>query len=276
MKILLASKYGPHGARPIGGVQTWVATVARVLVSLGHEVDFYEAGQKEPGKRYDLGIFANMGHTGHMLKRCNHIIQISHGIIEPEKPTYPKVAFTSEGVRDFWKADGPIIRQPIDLDFWRPAKGCEKKYLTRFSYRKGLDFVPKIADRLGLEYIHLTHFKPELVRQVLRKSACVLATGRAALEAMACGVPVVICDHRSAYQGPLMDRDLVHAMRNNYSGRGGIKPDAFKVQFAIKQAIFKGSLRSHVQQFHDAEKIVNQIMALKWEAAPGCKLKVVA
>lgn len=275
MKILLASKYGPHGSRPIGGVQTWVATVAKELKALGHEAAFWEGGQKEPSERYDLGIFANMGYTNHMVKRCNQVIQVSHGIIEPEKPTYPKVAFTSEGVRDYWKAEGPIIRQPIDLDFWAPDLGAEKKYLTRFSYRNGLEFVPKIAQALGFEYMHLTHFKPPLVKKILQESACVLATGRAALEAMACGAPVVICDHRRSYQGALMDRNLFHAMQNNYSGRGGIVPDTINVEFAIKRAIETGSKRFHIEQFHDAKKITRQLLELKWEAAPGCRLECV-
>lgn len=273
MKILLASKYGPHGKRPIGGVQTWVATIEQELKAMGHETALFEAGQSEPQGRYDLGIFANWGHTGHMAKRCNHIIQVSHGIIEPEKPVYPKAAFTSEGVREFWKTDGPIVRQPIDTEFWCPGEG-KRKYLTRFSYRNGLAFVPAIAARLGLEYIHVSRFKPSRVRDLLRQSACVLATGRAALEAMACGVPVVICDDRSSYQGPLMDRDLVHAMQNNYSGRGGIVPTPVNVEFAVKRAIEHGSRRFHVERFHNAGEIAKTLLSLKWEAAPGCRLCV--
>lgn len=272
MKILLASKYGPHGARPIGGVQTWVATIAKELVRLGHEVTFFEGGQREPDGRYDLGIFANWGYTGHMIKRCNSVVQVSHGIIEPERPAYPKVMFTSEGVRDHWGVEGPILRQPIDLDFWQP--GDEKRtYLTRFSYRRGLDFVPGIAQRLGLEYIHLRNFKPREVRKILQRSACVLATGRAALEAMACGAPVLICDHRSSYQGPLMDRNWVNAMYNNYSGRGGVVPTVHNVEFGIKQTMLLGCNRAHVELCHDARQIVKELLETRWEAAPGCELR---
>lgn len=277
MKILLASKYGPHGKRPIGGVQTWVATVAKELLTMGHEVGLYEGGESEPNMRYDLGIFANFGHTGHMIKRCNQVIQVSHGIIEPERPTYPKVVFTSEGVRDFWNCEGPILPQPIDLGFWHPAKiGKDKPYLTRFSYRNGLGFIPEIASDLGLQYIHMKDCKDkENIKDVLQKSACVIATGRAALEAIACSAPVIICDHRGSYQGPLLDRDLMHAMQNNYSGRGGITPTLHNVKHAVKQAIAFGNMRLHVEQYHDSKRVVEKLLSMKWEAAPGCKLECV-
>jgi hypothetical protein len=149
MRILLGSKFGPHGVRPIGGVQTWVRTVAACLRQLGHEVVLFEGGEPRPPGRFDVGILANLNHTGHLAKKCKRVLQVSHGIIEEERPQFPHVAFTSEEVRDYWQGNGPVIRQPVDLTFWSPTKNG-KALLTRFSYRTGLPMVQTIAASMGL------------------------------------------------------------------------------------------------------------------------------
>jgi len=261
MKIILASKYGPHGKRKIGGVQSWVATVADCLERLGHTVTLCESGE-EPRGVYDLGIMANPLHHRKAWTKCGKMLQVSHGIIDEERPVLEHVAFTSEGVRDHWGVDGPIVRQPIDLKFWRHDTDFGRSFLTRFSYRKGLPFVAEIAHQMGLTYWHLSNKPPRDVRDILSRSVCVLATGRAALEAMACGAPVVICDHRSAYQGPLLDLDAFGAMRQNYSGRGGIVPTPENVGAAIQAAINYGSARAHVERHHDAEKVTAQLLGI--------------
>lgn len=269
MKILLAGKYVPGSSREIGGVQSWVATVAAELRRLGHEVTLWCPEWPLPASRFDLGILANVGLTGAAAARCDSVMAVSHGIIEPERPPErpPEgmpVAFTSEGVRDHWGGTGPVIRQPIDLQFWSPG-GDGSAGLVRYSYRGGLPWLADVAATLGLPYVHLRGVTPEQARDVLRNAACVLASGRAAVEAMACGVPVVICDHRSAYQGPLLDRDTLGAMARNYSGRGGEEatPDAVhsaSMSAAINETLVRGGLRRHVEQHHDVRKIVPQLL----------------
>lgn len=259
MKILLAAKCPPNGARKIGGVQSWCKTVGAELVRLGHGVMFWGPGQPVKG-HYDLGIVANWSTVQPVLHRCEKVLTVCHGIIDAEQPPPNQtVVFTSEGVRDYWKGTGPIIRQPIDLDFWTPRQ-AEAKYLTRFSYRKGLEFIEEIARHMGLEYQHVSNVSHDRARGVIRQSACVLATGRAALEAMACGVPVVICDNRSAYQRALLDADILASMLNNYSGRGGVTPTALNVKIAIKEAMENGSQRAHVERFHDAQNVVKELL----------------
>lgn len=262
MKILLASKYGPHGKRPIGGVQTWVHTVRNELVKCGHEVVLYEGGQKDPQQDFDFGIFANWRHTGHLVGLCKRVLQVCHGIIDEEQPQFSNVAFTSEEVRGYWHGTGPVIRQPIDLEFWRPQHYNSGRFLTRHSYRRGLEFLPDVAKELKLVWRRVRNVAPIELRQVLQHSACVIATGRAALEAVACGAPVVICDHRSAYQGPLLDTDTIGSMMRNYSGRGGVEPNHENVKAEIQKAIATGSLRSHIEQHHDARKIVEELLCL--------------
>lgn len=261
MRILLAAKHAPHGKRPIGGVQSWCRTVADELNKRGHKAITWEPGQGVPLGGFDLGIIANVSDTSRALEWCQKSIIVCHGIIPAEKPLDRcQVIYTSEGVRDHWGGDGTIIRQPIDLDYWSPGQDNHKEYLIRFSYRGGLRFIENVATSLGLHYYHLRDATPQLARDVLRQAACVLATGRAALEAMACGVPVVLCDHRSAYQKPLLDLDTTGAMLRNYSGRGGITPTSGNVKQAVEHTVAAGSVREHVVKHHNVKDIVNQLL----------------
>jgi hypothetical protein len=254
LKILLAAKHPPGGKLAIGGVQSWTAAISAQLRALGHEITVW--GPEWPlAGRYDAGVLANIGSTQAATAACERVLRVSHGIIPAEAGGD---AFTSEEVRDYWKGSGPIIRQPIDLDFWRPSV-APKQYLCRFSYRRRLDYLPSLAKSMGLEYIHVHKDAPEAVRKVLQRSAIVVATGRAACEAMACGAPVVIADDR-VYQGPLLDPDPIGAMTRNYSGRGGFVPGPAEMKAAIQAAMQRESLRGHVEQHHDARKITEELL----------------
>lgn len=257
MRILIAARHPPGGRRAIGGVQSWCATVGAELQRLGHEVAFWGPGENLPGT-FDAGIFANIGDTRPAMVMCKRHISICHGIIQPEQPPVRDVAYTSEEVRDFWHGDGPIVRQPVDLYFWQPRPG-KKHLLVRFSYRDGLPVAGSVARALQLPLVHMRNSTPEQARETLNQAVCVLATGRAAVEAMACGVPVVICDERD-YQGPLLDADTIGSMTRNYSGRGGIEPGTEALLQAIERAVEQGSLREHVDRHHDARQIVQQLL----------------
>lgn len=254
MRFLIAAKYPANSSHTIGGVQTWCRTVGAELERRGHEVTHWGPEFHLIDKDYDCGIFANIYRTKAMSDRCAKKIIISHGIIPDE--TGGK-AFTSEEVRDYWGEEGSIIRQPIDLDFWQP-KDCKRIYLTRFSYRQGLSFLPNIAQELNLRFQHISNVDAATARNIIQQSALVIATGRAAVEAMACGVPVLIADHRQ-YQGPLMDVDTTGSMRRNYSGRGGMLIDRQRMTAAIRAKIGSDSLRHHVEQHHNVKNIVDQI-----------------
>lgn len=260
MRILLAAKHAPEGRRPIGGVQSWCRTIANELRSRGHEAITWGPEQPAPLGGFDFGIVANVGDTARAFEWCKKALVVSHGIIPAERPRPGlTTVFTSEEIRDHWGVEGEIIRQPIDLDFWSP-KVAFPIYLTRFSYRGGMGYVKPLARRLNLTYQHVRNLPDSKVIEILHQSKVVLATGRAALEAMACDAPVVIVDHRAAYQGPLMDPDIPGAMTRNYSGRGGIVPTPDNLKEAIDQAVRSGGLRSHVAAFHDAGDITDQLL----------------
>jgi len=135
-----------------------------------------------------------------------------------------------------------------------------RNQLLRYSYRRGLGFLGEVAAGMRMTFRQMDGVTPEEARVVLRAAACVLATGRAALEAMACGAPVVICDNRSAYQGQLLDPDLEGAMTRNYSGRGGILPTPENVAEAVLEAMTDGPRRDWVREHHDVREIVPQLL----------------
>ena len=258
MRILLAAKHPPGGAMPIGGVQTWSATIGAELRRLGHKVTFWGPEWALEGE-YDAGILANLAHTRGAENACQRVLRVAHGII-PDERGGAGFAATSEEVRDAWGCDDPVIRQPLDLRFWTQGNAT-RTLLVRHSYRKGLDYLPRIAASLGLEYAHVTGMSPEQVRDHLQRASVVVATGRAAVEAMACGASVVIADARP-YQGPLLDADPIGAMASNYSGRGGVIPDRRTMTDAVMAALDRGSLRAHAEAHHDAARVTQQILAL--------------
>lgn len=268
MKILLAAKFCANGVRPMGGVQSWQKTVGEALEARGHEVAYVEEKKAPVPQRYDFGVFAHLKATKRFLPFCRRVVQVSHGIIEEERPELPNCFYTSEGVAEHWSPmdeHNPewILRQPIDTEFWSPDPGTPTtKSLIRFSLRRGLTMLPQIAANLGLRYQHIRHHTPEQSRRALRAASVVIATGRGALEAMACGVPVVIADHRAAYQGPLLDtRPLQASMRSNYSGRGGETPTLATIYAAIEAALDRGSNRQWVINNHSVDPIVDRLLA---------------
>lgn len=260
MRILLAAKYVPTGPRPIGGVQSWIATVRAELERIGHEVTEWQPVFERPSGQFDLGVFANMGLTGIMTKLCRRIVCVSHGIIDPERPgEADHLLFVSEGVRQHWGLEGGVIRQPIDLSFWKP-ENAHRRGVVRYSYRGSPTLCADAAKALGMPYKHVRNAGPGEARDILAGAALVFASGRAALEAMACGAPTVIYDHRQAYQGPLMDDNLHRLMRNSYSGRGGVEPTLDDLLDAAGRSMDAGSRRAWVAERHDARDVVKKLM----------------
>jgi len=243
----------------MGGVQDWSITVGKQLERMGHTVKFWEPGKPEPGF-FDWGIFANKNHTAHLLANCDKTLLVSHGIIDEEEPCDADVvAAVSEEVKEKWGIDGPVIRQPIDVDFWSPSDE-PRSGVMRFSYRGGLREAKRAALRLKMPYAHNRRLSQPEALDLIRRSRCVLATGRSALQAMACNIPVVICDHRAAYMEPMMASDLSSQMRVNYSGRTGFSVDPIHLASMIREEMDSGGQRGHVVKHHHHEIITREIV----------------
>lgn len=263
MRVLLAGKYVPTGPNPIGGLQSWIKTVRAELQRLGHEVAEWQPGMQLSGV-FDLGIVANLSVTRPVLNFCRRSACVSHGIIDAERPEAgcDRYVFVSEGVRDHWGMAGDIIRQPIDLEFWSPGNQ-DRAWVTRYSYRTASIHGDAASDALGLPYRHVMNVTHEEARDALRSSALVFASGRAALESMACGAPTVIYDHRAAYQGPLLGKKLSVQRENSYSGRGEDRnPSLDDVLDECDSSLLADppEWRRYVEKFHDVRKIVPKLL----------------
>lgn len=264
MKVLFAGLHAPDRPKSIGGTQSWIWTMARQF----DDVAFWTPGRPLPTRSFDLGIFAHIGRTRPALDRCRRSVLISHGIIEAERPEpgADVTAFVSEEVRLHWGGtDEPIIRQPIDLGFWKPGTKHHNR-LVRFAYRRGETKSEQAAKRLGLDYLRVANSTPAEARQIIQGSAVVHASGRAALEAMACDVPTVIYDHRQAYQRELFE-PLNEARTSNYSGRGGWTPTVDEITDETHSALKQSGWRDYVAEHHDAKTIARELL---WLIASNC------
>lgn len=258
MRILIASKHTHLGRRPIGGVQTWNLTVGNEFGRRGHTVTYWEPGLPLPRGRYELGVFANLRCMPKAIKLCDRVKKVAHGVI-PDERGAPEFYGVSEEVVERWGCGMGVLRQPIDVDFWRPSKQQKSQLLLRHSYRGGLPFLKPVADMADLDLASTVNKSALEVRTLIHKAAVVVATGRAALEAAACGVPVVIADDRE-YQGPLMAWDFESQMKVNYSGRGGIIPDEDSFALTMERAMEVGSLRDHVIRKHNPGVVVEELL----------------
>ena len=264
MRILLAGLFSPSGRNPVGGLQSWQRTVREELERRGHDCTEWEHGQDIPNRRFDLGVVANAAFTHRVAILCKRVVNVSHGPIAEERPAAQAdmTFYVSEGVRLHWvdkgRPNGGIARQPINLDFWTPGGSKERRGVVRFSYRGTDTHAETVAQAMGEPYQRLHGVTPEGARVVLRRAALVFASGRAALEAMACGAPTVVYDFRQAYQGPLMDENLYRQMLNSYSGRGGFAPRPEQVIAAGERPTAKseGCGRGWVERHHDARTVV--------------------
>lgn len=273
MRVIIAAKFSPDGARPMGGVQSWVSTVRRALEKLGHEVTVWEpeCGLPQQSRVFDLGILANARHTKALEIFCERTLWVSHGIIDEERPPEGRACvFVSDGVRKHWRRLGRVLPQPIDTEFWSP-RPIERDLIVRFSYRQSqtvCEAASKLMARhhgVPLEYRHVHDASPLEARELLTRAALVFASGRAALEAMACGAAVVVYDHRSAYQPPLLGMGATRQMAQSYSGRGGVRnPTPQRVAAEAMNALELGGayFRQHVLTFHRASLVVAELLSI--------------
>jgi hypothetical protein len=266
MRILFTAKHPPGGRAPYGGVLSWIETMAAQLRRLGHDCAVWGPELKQPEGRFDLGFIANATSTDRAAQWCDRVLGVSHGVVADERPNPSiRTVFTSEEGRDHWEQPtAPVLRQPIDLEFWSPGDKPRENLLTFYSYRSPDDMgLDRAARHMGMAFHRLRNVSAETARDVLRRSKIVAASGRAAVEAMACGAAVIICDHRVQYQAPLFDRLTTLSMKQNYSGRGGESPTQERLLETIRSRVtHKGQWREWAEKNHDVRKIAAELLAL--------------
>lgn len=253
--------------KDFGGVSTWMFTLEKEFLKRGFEV-FIAGPEDEPEGDFDFGLFSNIQYTKKFLKICKKSFNICHGIVEEEKPdpSLP-IVYTSESNAKAWGFSGFLINQPIDVDFWHCKELSPKERLLLLSYRAPEDFSDKISsycEAIGFGFRHLKEYDAEQAKKEISKSTLVLASGRAFLEAASCGVPVMICDHRSTYQMPFICTDWESSLFNNYSGRGKNSQQVNLENFrrGFRDCFDRGSVRERVIASHSAEQVCEQFSKL--------------
>lgn len=232
------------------------------LTERGHQCSIWGPEFSAISGRYDLAIIANANFTDYAAGAWNSAINICHGIVSDERPSDQfKTFYTSEEVRAHWGGKGSILRQPIDLQFWNPATEARRRFVF-YSYRAenvfGLD---ALAKELGLDFVWLKNVEAKEARACLQGAALACASGRAALEAMACGAPTMICDWRGYNGRPLVCPNMDKARAYNYSGRGGVSPSDIDMGKLARETMTFQRPREYVECWHDADKVVDQLFS---------------
>ena len=250
-KILL----GQNHLHTLGGSETFIYTMARELVRLGHDVDILtlQEGIMSQLINRELGCSINSISNSYDIAFINHttvvngvlnlfpgsnIIQTCHGIfpeLEQPVPGVRHVAISKE-VQNYLSYKGlnsTLIHNGIDCDLFCPNGKFSKDLNKIFSLSQSDQFnqmLTEIGNELGITVEYNNKFtSPRVdIQNVIKTADLVVSLGRGAYEGMACGKPVLIADQRP-YQPGFMDgmvtsQNIDDFLENNCSGRKTQKP----------------------------------------------------
>ncbi|HAN19628.1 MAG: hypothetical protein A2X13_14690 [Bacteroidetes bacterium GWC2_33_15] len=262
MKILLTN----HWLKKLGGSETFTYTLAGELTRLEHEVhlftnipgaisqricsDFSIPLITDPRTRkYDMVLANHNSCVSKIYPTNNKVVQTCHGIVpQLEQPSSLADLFVSvsEEVRDHLLSLGfesTIIRNGIDCERFKPTTKLNGEIKTVLSLSHSEELNEMLHNAFAghkIRFISLNKFKNPVwdVEKYINQADMVVSLGRGVFEAMACGRPVLVLDHRP-YQDAMGDGLLTFgnidkSIYNNCSGRAfknkNIKP---MIDFAI-------------------------------------------
>jgi len=245
-KILL----GQNHLHTLGGSETFIYTLARELVSLGHVVDIITLQEGIMSRRInqELGCSINAISNSYDIALLNHttivngvmtlfpgsnIVQTCHGIfpdLEQPVPGVRHVAISKE-VQCYLAAkgfDSALIHNGIDCNLFCESENPSKYLKKVFSLSQSDQFnqrLLEIGGELGIVVEYNNKFtSPRIdIQNVIKTADLVVSLGRGAYEGMACAKPVLIADQRP-YQPGFMDgmvtsQNIDGFLENNCSGR---------------------------------------------------------
>jgi len=233
-----------------GGTETYIQTLVKELTQRGHNVDIWT---KQPGpvsqkisqeygcsvnnikKEYDLILINHNFMAKRVLEEGikGFKIQTCHGVyVELEQP-YPgldKYVSISEEVQNHLTSKGfesELIVNGIDCDTYKPQGLTHKgKVVYSLSQSDVLNNrLALICRMMGHTFISNNKFTNPVddTYNQINQADVVISLGRGAYEAMACGKPVIVLDHRPYSEcyadGLLTPEMLTESVKNNCSGR---------------------------------------------------------
>ncbi len=240
--ILLAN----HHLQNPGGSETYTYTIAEELTKRNVNIEyftFYRGGisermEKKLGiqfmtrKRYDL-ILANHNTCVDYLFNRGFVIQTCHGIFpDLEQPSahadahvaisqevkdhLSKLGYISEIILNGINTDRYSIKTPIHISLQTVLSLCHSGHAHTM--------IKEACDMLGCSLIVQDKYQNPVweVEQLINRADLVVGVGRSAYEAMSCGRPVIIFDHREYYPscGDGYVKDILEkSLLKNCSGR---------------------------------------------------------
>jgi glycosyltransferase involved in cell wall biosynthesis len=247
MKILVAN----HWLKKLGGSETFTYTLIGELVRQGHDVSYFtwERGKVSQAIEKDFKV-SHQDSGSYDLILCSHnttvgwcranfqgfIIQTCHGTIpkleQPHMKADAFVAISKEVELHLLKSgvDKPIkvIHNGIDLDRFKHTTIAvqDPHFVLSLSHSEQLNTY--LRNYFSSRHVHFDalnkYQNPQWsVEQVMNLSDLVISCGRGAMEALACGRPVIVMDHRP-YMPPCADGiitpvNIDDLLFTNFSGR---------------------------------------------------------
>lgn len=247
MKILVSN----HWLKKLGGSETFTYTLIGELVRQGHDVEYFTAkhGLVSGSIEIDFGVKFST-HGDYDLILCSHntmvdycsskmngfLIQTCHGPIpnleQPSGNADAYVAVSKEVELHLLKSgiSKPIqvIHNGIDLERFTPKTiaGPYPNFVLSLSHSEELNLY--LNNYFSSRHVHfdaLNKYKNPRwkVEEIINLADMVISCGRGAMEALACGRPVIVMDHRKympPYAEGIITTDNIESLLFcNFSGR---------------------------------------------------------
>ncbi|MFT3748447.1 MAG: UDP-glycosyltransferase [Agriterribacter sp.] len=235
-----------HHLAGAGGTETYTYSLIEELIKQGYHVEYFTFYKGEISSRiendlsvsymsrekYDL-ILANHNTCVDFLFRRGFIIQTCHGIfpeLEQPSPNADAYVAISEEVSKHLNKLGynsRTILNGINLNRFKSISPVKNKLLHVLSLchsEEANTVLREACNKVGATLLMQDKYNDPVWEVELRinEADLVVGVGRSAYEAMACGRPVIIFDHRQYYPscGDGYVKDMLNkSIINNCSGR---------------------------------------------------------
>jgi len=292
-----------HHLDKVGGTESYTYAMVEELVKREYQVEYFTFFRGEVSRRleqdlsirfmsrkkYDL-ILANHNTCVNYLFDKGFIMQTCHGVfpeLEQPSPNADAYVSISEEVKKHLQQLGytsRVILNGINLERYRPVQPLHSRLscvLSLCHSAMANTALEKACEGMGAKLIIVDKYNNPVweVEQKINEADLVVGVGRSAYEAMACGRPVIIFDHRDYYPscGDGYVRDMIgDSIRNNcsgrYSNRSYTAPElerelrkydpadgAFFRKFAEDRLDIRNSITEYLEHFRDAWRNVTTV-----------------